>query len=273
MFSPFQTCWDRVERAEFHRKSLIKTWESIDTHDVYATGIEVDGDGNGKLFFRNVKRDWLLPFSFQVGEMLYHLRSGLESCVYDAAILEFGSNPPPDEGRWGFLIFDTPDRFDEAARRMRKLPNDLRQLMDAVQPYAGTSCGAPGIPYRWNLGTVLGILNSWAKIDRHRRLNLVGTAVSRGNVGFGLPDGKEMSVEKFDYRVGEHLLEADIELATFKIRNFVPNSQIQVQAQFSIEILVNEVPGMCKLQDAALTMGLSVSAVRESFERHYGIKR
>jgi hypothetical protein len=46
-----------------------------------------------------------------------------------------------------------------------------------------------------------------------------------------------------------------------------------MHAQFAFDILVNETPGMCKLQDAALNMGCSVSAVRESFEKLYGIKR
>lgn len=274
MFSPFQTCWDRVARAEVHRQALIKTWEGIDVQDVYSTEVEVDNNGNGKLFFRNVKQDWLLPFAFQVGEMLYHLRSGLESCIYDAAILEFKADPPPDEERWGFLICATPEKFDDAARRMKKLPDALRRLMEAVQPYARASCGTPSVPYRWDLGKVLDLLNLWAKIDRHRRLNLVGTAVTRGNVGFGFSSlGTGMSVVDFGYSAGQHLLEDGTELATFRVENFVPDAEIHVDAQFSIEILVNEAPGMCKLQDAALTMGLSVSAVRESFERHYGIKR
>jgi hypothetical protein len=68
----------------------------------------------------------------------------------------------------------------------------------------------------WDIGKVLNVLNLWAKIDRHRRLNLVGTAVSSGNVGFGFsPSGTEMSVESFDYSVGAHLLENETELATF----------------------------------------------------------
>jgi hypothetical protein len=273
MHLPFQTCWDRVDRAEVHRQALIGIWKSLDTQNVYASEAKVDDDGSGKFFFRTIERDWLLPFSLQMGEMLYQLRSGLESCVYDAAILEFDQNPPPDEKRWTFPIAETSEKFNDAARGMKKLPDNLRRLLEAVQPYAGATCGAKEIKMRWDLGQVLNILNLWAVIDRHRRLNLVGTAITTGRVKFNLPEGAGMSVESWDFEMGKHLLEHDTEIARFKIRNFVPGTQVNVDAQFSVEILVNEVPGMAKLQDAALTMGMSVSAVRESFERHYGIER
>jgi hypothetical protein len=52
--------------------------------------------------------------------------------------------------------------------------------------------------------------------------------------------------------VGGHLLEDDTEIAHFKIRDFVPGSEIHVKISFGIEILVDEVPArMASLQDAA----------------------
>jgi hypothetical protein len=123
------------------------------------------------------------------------------------------------------------------------------------------------------MGIALDILSKWAIIDRHRRLNLVGTAISKGQVRFRLPDAGGMSIESWDYEVGKHLLENDTETAQFRVKNFVPGTEVHADVEFALEVLVNETPGMCKLQDAALTMGLSVSVVRESFERHYGIQR
>jgi hypothetical protein len=137
-FSPFQTCWDRVDRAEVHRQALIEIWNGLDTYKVYRSEAKIDDDGNGKFFLRTIERDWLLPFSLQFGEMLYQLRAALDSCVYDAAVLEFGGqNPPPDEGQWNFPICATQKKFDNAVGRMKKLPDRLRGLLEAVQLYSG----------------------------------------------------------------------------------------------------------------------------------------
>jgi hypothetical protein len=269
MFSPFQACWDRVARAEFHRQALINVWQNLDIQDVYSSSTQIDSDGNGKVFFRSVKRDWLLPFSLQMGEMIYQLRAGLESCVYDAAALEFGQNPPPDEKSWTFPFCETADKFEITIKRMKNLPSGLRGLLESIQPYKGLTCSAEGL--KWDIGQALNILNVWSVIDRHRRLNLVGTAISKGEVGFRLPPG--MVVESWDCEVGKHLLEDDTEIAHFRVRNYIPGTQANVQTNFGIEILVDEVPGKCRIQVAATTMGMSVSAVREMFEAHYGIKR
>lgn len=235
---------------------------------MYSSGAKVDDHGNGKFFLWTVDRDWLLPFSLQFGEMLYQLRAALDSCVYDAAVLEFAEYPPPDEERWNFAICDSPEKFNDAARRMKNLPDRLRTLLESVQPYSGATGRAEG--KEWDLGLTLYILNDWARIDRHRRLHLVGTALNRGQLGFTCPPG--MSIESCDFLSGEYLLEDNTEIARFRIVNFVPGAQVQVHSNFSLEIVVNEVPRL-KLQDAALAMGLSVSAVRERFEQSYGINR
>ncbi len=63
------------------------------------------------------------------------------------------------------------------------------------------------------------------------------------------------------------------EIAQFRVRNYILNTEAYRNTKFAIEILVDELVGKAKLQVAAVTMGLSVSVVRERFESHYGIKR
>ncbi len=270
-FLPFQGCWDRVDRADLHRQALIKIWAGLDTDKVYRSHSEVDDNGDGKFFLRTVQRDWLLPFSLQFGEMLYQLRAALDSCVYDAAVIEFGGqNPPPDEQQWNFPICSTDKKFEDSVRRMKNLPTRLRGLLEAVQPYSGAiGRGADGS--EWDIGQVLHTLNDWARIDRHRRLHLAGTAISHGHLGFERVAG--MSVASCDFFIGEHLLEHDTEIARFKIAGWIPGKKMNVQAQFSFEIVVDEAPRMFKLQDTALAMLLSVINTRERFERCYGITR
>jgi hypothetical protein len=168
-------------------------------------------------------------------------------------------------------------RFEQSPHLVREFPHTpcgLIKLFGGIKDREIPSLLIGGrVLLELQNGRVLGILNLWAKVDRHRRLNLVGTAISKGNLGFGFPSGSGMSIESCDFEVGRHLLEHDTEVARFKVKNFIPGTQMNVNAQFALEVLVNEIPGMCKIQDATFTMGVSVSAVRESFEKHYGIKR
>jgi hypothetical protein len=266
---PFQTCWDRVARAEFHRQALIGIWNGLDTSKVYETTGDVGNDGTGKIFIRTVQRDWLLPFSLQFGEMLYQLRAALDSCVYDAAILKFTQDPPPDKEKWEFVVGADAAKFEEAMRRMKKIiPNDVRGLIEAVQPYARTACRFEDKEF--DLGQILEILNNWARIDRHRRLHLAGTAITDGGLRIGLPEG--MTLESCDLLTGEHLLEHEGEIARFKIANFVPGTKVHVQPHFTFEITVDETPRL-RLQEISLAMGVAVQAVREIFEKHFNITR
>jgi hypothetical protein len=92
---PFGTCWHRVARAEIHRQTLTKLWNSFNEKSAYVSRAYVDNDGTGKFLITPVERDWMLPFSLEFGEFLYQLRGALDACVYDAAALHFGENPPP----------------------------------------------------------------------------------------------------------------------------------------------------------------------------------
>jgi len=269
VFLPFNTCWDRVGRAEIHRKSLTEIWEGLDPHDVYASEGKIRDDGTGELFLVPVKRDWLLPFSLEFGEVLYHLRAALDSCIYDAAILKLGKNPPPDEEKWNFPICADAGKFQESVRRMRHLPSDIRALLESVQPYSGATGRHEG--QEWDLGTTLAILNDWARIDRHRHLHLVGSAITDGYLTIGIPDGTQMTIEHCDF-IGGDVLEHQSQIARFKISNWVSGAKIHVQPHFTIEIAVNETP-RCRLAEISIAMSLSVEVVRAAFERHFNIVR
>lgn len=266
MHSPFQTCWDRVARAEVHRQSLINLWDSFDTNKVYASRPEVDDDGTGRFFLEPVERDWETPFSLELGEMLYHLRGALDSCVYDAAILKFG-NPPPNPKQWQFPITSDPADFKEAIRRMKDVTLDVTAILERVQGYSGLTCRFEDKAF--DIGRTLVALNDWARIDRHRRLHLVGTALTGGSLRIGHP--REMGIEYCIF-TGSQVLENQSEIARFKISNFVPGATLHFQPKFTLEIVVDEEPRV-RLQEMALAMGMGLCAVREMFEQHFGIKR
>jgi hypothetical protein len=262
----FETCWHRVARAEVHRQALTQLWNGIDTQNSYISHAEINDDGTGKLFITPVKQDWLLPFSLQFGEMLYQLRGALDSCVYDAAVLKFGQSPPPDAEKWNFPFTADPSKFKEAMKRMKKIPDDIRGLIEAVQPYKAATGHHEGKD--WDIGQTLEILNNWARIDRHRKLHLAGTACTSGNLQIILPSGMTLEYCNFVERT---ILEDKSEIAQFKIANFIPAGRAFMNPQFTFQVVVNETP-RCLLSDISTAMMLSVQVIRESFERHFGLE-
>lgn len=254
-----------MARAEIHRQSLTHLWNDPDVNDAYRSRAKVNRDGTGEFFIEPVNRDWLLPFSIQFGEMLYQLRGALDSCVYDAAVLKFGTDPPPDEQKWNFPVVDSVDKFNDSVKRMPKLPDDVRSLIEGVQPYKSPVVICEGSS--WKMGDALLILNNWARIDRHRKLHLCGTLPISG--GLQLSSGLTFEFCQF---TGGKILEDESKVASFKIANYAPGTKVNVQANFAFDVFVNEVPH-CRLQDISVAMSLSVQGAREAFERHFGIKR
>ena len=250
-----------------HRQSLTKIWNGLDTASTYTSHGKIDADGTGKFFITPVRRDWLLPFSLEFGEMLYQLRGALDACVYDAAVLEFGQDPPPDEQKWNFPITEDTGKFEEAVKRMPKITNDMGAILETVQPYTTTTGTHEG--QQWEIGKVLAILNDWARIDRHRKLHLVGTIPTNGVLRIGHPPA--MTIEYCNFMMGD-VLENKSQIAEFKLANYVPGSKIYMKPTFSFHIAVDETP-RCDLQEISTAMMLSVQVVREIFEGHYGIKR
>ena len=212
--------------------------------------------------------DWSLPFALQFGEMLYQLRGALDSCVYDAAILKFGDNPPPYPETWQLPITKNPDDFKKAMRKMKHLPSDIAAIIQAIQGYSGMTCTINGNQY--DLGQTLVIVNEWARIDRHRKLHVVGSAFTGGNLEIGSP--KDMGVEYCIFSNG-HMLEEQNEIARFKIRNYIPGAKgYHLIPKLAFEVMVNEAP-VVRFNEIALAAGMCVSAVREMFEKHFGIVR
>ena len=104
--------WQRIERADAHRKTLAETWNSFIDDDPYSFSVRMEHDGTGRIWVRPNYPALPAIFSLELGELLYQLRAALDGCVYDAAILETRQNPPPDEQDLAFPICSSPESFD-----------------------------------------------------------------------------------------------------------------------------------------------------------------
>jgi len=245
---PFETCRQRIARAEAHCKTLATLWnEAIEEGDLYSTRLDIQDDGTGSIWIApRFERGLPDVFSLEFGEFLYQLRSALDACVYAAAVVESGQDPPPNEEDLEFPICDSAAKFKKASWKIRPLAKKRRDIIESVQPY-----NAPSLDNNllvMNPHRALAILNDWARKDRHRRLHIVGGWASSANPQLWLPRGVELEYMMVTY---DGLLEHDSEIASFKLRGYVPGAEPKVQANpdVFVDIAVDEPPPMCADND------------------------
>ncbi|KKK87854.1 hypothetical protein LCGC14_2749070, partial [marine sediment metagenome] len=162
----FADCRERIARAKVHAKALAKAWSRFLEDEPYAPRLRVEDDGTGTLW---VEPAHGLPrhLALELGELLYQLRAALDGLVYGAAILETGEDPPPNHQQLEFPICASAADFKNARRKLGPLAEERRAIIETIQPYNAVEGLRPEIvvfsPHR-----ALGILNDWARKDRHR---------------------------------------------------------------------------------------------------------
>jgi hypothetical protein len=242
--SPFQGCRDRIDRATAHRETLGKIWNDLISEDgFYDVFIDVQNDGTGAI---SVAPSHDLPAScaLELGETLYHLRSALDGAVYQAAVIKTGKNPPPDENRLEFPICFRAREFQDSARKIGPLSKKCRRFIQSVQPYKAPKLTSDLLVL--NINRNLGILNDWARKDRHRQLHVVGSWASQANPKVRLPPGATL---KSIRAVGDGFLKDHSEVATFRISGYVPGMKVEANPDLMIDIAVDEVPESCAIND------------------------
>lgn len=256
MFVPLQTARRRIERAKFHAHTLVEFWNSRKANETYTHRVEMEDDGTGKLFVSPVDPGWLSEFPLHFGEMLYQLRATLDSCIYDAAIVETGLHTPPNEGKLQFPICPTPNDFKGRSQQIAPLSNKVKAFIESVQPYHT----AP--PKEAEIARILEAINHYSRMDRHRTLSVVGTFPTEISGSLIVPLG--MSVENFDV-TDIRLLEHENHLATFKVRGFGKGAHVDVNLKFAIEIAVERANGLELITNAPAGM----IAVAEEIARQF----
>jgi hypothetical protein len=189
--------------------------------------------------------------------------------VYKAAIIDSRSDPPPDEHSLEFPICCKSSDFKKKAAFMIAPLADKRQrLIESVQPYK-----APELPpdeIVFNINRTLGILNDWARKDRHRRLHIFGSLPASATPKIRIPEGVSLSYMKV---VGSGMLENKSQIAAFKLSGYRRGMKVQANPDLMLEIALDEVPPPCAENDSfgnRITEMVNatysvVSAIEESF--------
>ena len=147
----------RIERARKHYAEFGEVWAEYLSDRPHS--LEHTGEEDGTVVVR-LQRTVPLPVALSIsfGEFLYELRAALDNCLYAAAVLVSGQNPPPSANRLEWPIRLTRKDWKDQVKRYQDLPPELVSALEAIKPYHATRPG-------WNS---LGILHDLARVDRHR---------------------------------------------------------------------------------------------------------
>lgn len=240
----FQGCRDRIAQAETHSRAMADMWNALLEDELYSAALQMEDDGTGHLRVGHGYDSLPQAFALELGELLYQLRAALDSCVYAAAILESGQEPPPDHEHLEFPVVESVTDFRKAAWKIRPLTDARRTIIESVQPY-----NVPDIEPElmvFNFNRALRILNDWGRKDRHRKLHVVGSWASDANPKVDLPDGCDL---EYMFVTTDGLLEHDGLIATFKLSGYVPGMDVKANPDLAIDIAVDEPPEPCADND------------------------
>jgi hypothetical protein len=266
----FETCRQRIDRAEAHLRAVAEFWGSLMKEEPYSAFVRVDDDGTGRIWVQPQYDRLPHAIALYIGEALYQLRAALDASVYGAAVMETGQDPPPDEEKLEFPICASPEDFEKASWKIRPLSEERRRIIEAVQPYR-TPDIAPELMV-FNVNRTLGILHDWARKDRHRKLHVVGSWGSDASPKVRFPEGVRL-VSMTTYSAG--FLEEQNEVAAFVLDGFVPGMKVEANPDMTIEIALDESPPPCAATDSlgnrlramVISTRLVTKAIEKSFDR------
>ncbi|WP_163573075.1 hypothetical protein [Fodinicola feengrottensis] len=252
---PFAACWDRLDRADKHRYSLVEVWnEYIDTSPFDFT-FEHQGDGV-HILQACQSRPIPVAFALELGEWLYNLRACLDYTVWAACAHVTGRLPPPDEGILQFPAYDTPKAWNNNIHRLKHLDEPHRDMLLKMQPFNNTS-GA----------SVIAVINELARIDRHRRLTISTTYLAEMEPVVSVPQGCEVKLQW-----GQRLLiNGRADLARITISPWRDGFAAEINPRVGIDPEVAEWPNLpfwktIRLTDRLMMAQSFVESVVAAFE-------
>lgn len=261
MSGSFEVCWQRLYRADAHRVAIARAWNALIESEAYVPVVDVQANGTGAIWIEQTT-----PFpesiALDFGEFLYQLRGALDACVYETACLNTKAQIPARPETLEFPICDSPARFEGAQRKIDQLTSEQRALVERMQPYNAPQDLAPHeVPFSFN--RALGILNDWARKDRHRRLHFAVTFGTRVRPRLRVPLGTK--VVEFAVKRPLFVLKDRHEVATFRLSGYKAGMNVQANPNLMLDIGIDETPEPCHHTDTLAfrmeVMELAVAAV------------
>jgi hypothetical protein len=225
----FDGVWERMRRAKTHREAAAREWSTwLTDYEPYGPWLYIDDDGNGTL---SIRQFYPPPaaIAIELGEWLYNLRAALDYTAYALAIYNAKCDPPPNESKIQFPIYESDALFRQNYYRIEPLAEKHRLSMEDMQPYANRSEPTHTAIY-W--------VNHLSRLDRHRQLQIVGAHVTESDpiVDF---DGEGAilfeDVDPFVFIETGGDGEGEAVVARFKVIPASARDHVQANAQTAIE--------------------------------------
>lgn len=224
-----------MRRATTHREAASREWSKwLTDYEPYGPWLYVDDDGNGTLSIRQFSP---VPpvIAIELGEWLYNLRAALDYTAYALAIYSSKLDPPPNERTLQFPIYESAESFRKHKSCIKPLSDKHRAWIEAMQPYAYGANPEQTAIY-W--------VNHLSRIDRHRKLQVVGAYVTESDPIVRFDPAKDARTERaiFFEDVDPFVFieqgddgEGEAVVARFKILPPSARDEVHANAQTAIE--------------------------------------
>lgn len=222
--SPFDACWDRLERAEEHNSALVTIWNEYLDDEPFDCCLFHEGEGV------HVLRVWqTIPipaeFALEFGEWLYNLRACLDYIIWATCAHVTGQMPPLDEGTLQYPIYEHESAWVNNLYRLKHLRDHHREMLLRMQPFNSDADA-----------NYLGLINRLAKIDRHRRLTITTGYLAEMEPIVEVPNGCDVALQW-----GQRLLVGgEAKVARITISPWTDDMSIRVNPRSGIDPEVSE---------------------------------
>jgi hypothetical protein len=230
MSDPLQSAWLKIERASQHANALNATVQRWVDDRPYKLSVDVDGETGEQVCRIHIERMPPPEWSVVVGEVVHGLRTALDHAVYALSAPSSGGKPP---GGTEFPIFKDEPNFRNTKRpgglwKIRGLGEAAEKVVVSVQPFNH----AGGEPERHPLW----VLQQLSNADKHRSLNLMGTALGLGKLSLEPKGGVVIESSKIR---GDGQVEDGTELARWSVA-VSGEGEVQIDGEIAYGIAFDE---------------------------------
>lgn len=224
-------CRAKLERALHHHLDLEQECAAWLSTRPYEITHEYRADAREYVIRCKKAPDPPLVIGTVIGDILANLRSCLDNLAYALAVENTG-DPPSGADQLEFPVFRLAADYEKwGTRKVRWLAADAQIAIRQLQPLEDGA--APPSP----IARTLGMLHELDRINKHRRLHLVGVIPTE--IEICVPDG----VRGKSIRIGP--LEAGAPIISFATDG---RRDVRIDAELSLQIGLNE-PGVAGVLD------------------------
>ncbi len=222
-------------------------WNAYLDRDPYDGRLKIDDEGNCTLTVKEMEPVRAL-ISVLLGEWAYNLRAALDYCAYAVAICDSKQDPPPGADLIQFPIYADKASYERNEYRIKPLSEKHRTWAESIQPYHGTF-GPKGTGLYW--------VNELARIDRHRKLHVVGmTQAETAPMVWVKNATHDVALLFEDSPVGQ-FVEGEAVVARFKIVPYSPDYKIEANPNTHFDVEIGEMASERPAEATYLFMPLS----------------